>query len=547
MTTLNRMLVGKGALALAVSALMLAGCNSGSSSGSGSGDEPQGPVRATAQGPVEGLTVPYGVAFRGIPYAKPPVGDLRFADPQPAESWGDEPRQATEFGGSCIQPASTFGAATSTEDCLYLNVYAPENAEDMPVMVWIHGGAFETGSGSESYIPSGLLEHDVVVVTINYRMGVLGFLSHPDLGAEGASGSYGIMDQQLALQWVQDNIGSFGGDASNVTLFGESAGGASVLTHIASPAAGDLFHKAIIQSGAYIGAISQPSQAAMEALGASFFSELGCETIECIRELDAQDILAAQQASGLSYVPSLRADILPKDVRTSLADGDYNKVPVLAGSNLDEGRLFVGIAELTRMAALIQAGESPLGAILMPEDYRDEVVALVGEDLADFTISQYPLENYNNTSEAVSAINTDVRFACPSLPQLEQLATTSGFPVYGYEFTDRDAPSIIPEGNSFDLGAAHAFEIQYVFGNRESRAARGMNEASLDLADAMTGYWASFADDGDPNASDGTGVFWERVQTNDNLLELDPEQIAALSVDDFSARHFCQIWNASAD
>lgn len=551
------------ALSAVLGSALLSGCG-GSSSGSDDdpAPAPDPTVRSTQQGDVKGVEESYGLSFKGIPYAQPPVGDLRYSDPVPAEPW-TETLTADSFGGSCIQPASTFGVAESTEDCLYLNVYTEEGAEDRPVMVWIHGGAFETGSGGASYTPSGLLEHDVVVVTLNYRMGVLGFLSHPDL--DGPSGSYGIMDQQLALQWVQDNIKSFGGDPGNVTIFGESAGGASVLTHVASPAAGDLFHKAIIQSGAYIGVVDQPTQEATAERGRKFFfDEFGCETIECIRDLSAEEILAAQQTSGFSYVPSLRSDILPKDVKTALADGDYNKVPVLAGSNLDEGRLFVAIAELTRIGTAMAMDDS-LSAVeaqeqerLKESEYRNEVVGLVGEALADTVVALYPLSDFGDdsatdrTSLAVSAINTDSRFSCPSAPQLQQLAATSGQNVYAYEFTDREAPSIIPPGNTFDLGAAHAFEIQYIFGSRASRAApvseggRGMNEASLDLADAMTGYWARFATDGDPNSTDGTGVLWENFQANDNLLELDPAQIDNLSIDEFSGRHKCGVlWNAS--
>lgn len=515
------------ALGSVFGAVLLTGCGDSSSGTDDDNAEAAPTVRQTQQGEVEGVEESYGLAFRGIPYAQPPVGDLRYADPVPAEPWEDT-LAADEFGGSCIQPGgSTFGAAESTEDCLYLNVYTKDDAESRPVMVWIHGGAFETGSGGGSYIPSGLLEQDVVVVTLNYRMGVLGFLSHRDL--DGPSGSYGIMDQQLALQWVQDNIDSFGGDPDNVTIFGESAGGASVLTHIASPESEDLFHKAIIQSGAYIGAVSQPTEEATRDRGETFFDGLGCEDIECIRDLDAQDILTAQQASDFSYVPSLRSDILPKDVRTALQDNDFNTVPVIAGSNRDEGRLFVAIAEATSGSALTEA------------DYEDEVAALVGAGDADTVIDEYNLADFNdNVSLAVSAVNTDVRFACPSVPQLTQLAA-GGEMVYAYEFTDRDAPSIIgdPGEFSFDLGAAHAFEIQYVFGNRASREANGMSTASLDLADAMTTYWASFANNGNPNPDSGAAVLWENSQVNSNMLELHPDQIGNLSVTEFGALHKC--------
>lgn len=535
-----------------LAATLLAGCG-GSSSGSSDDDRAELPpnVRQTQQGLIEGVEENYGLAFRGIPFAKPPVGDLRYADPVPAEPW-EGTLQANEFGGSCIQPASTFGVAESTEDCLYLNVYSPPGADKAPVMVWIHGGAFETGSGGESYTPSGLLEHGVVVVSLNYRMGVLGFLSHPDL--EGPSGSFGIMDQQLALQWVQDNILNFGGDPDNVTIFGESAGGASVLAHISSPAAGDLFHKAIVQSGAYIAVAPQPTQAEIEKVGEDFFGDVGagsfpgfgCETIECIRALSAEDILAAQGSSGLSYAPTLRADILPLTVNAALASGQYNKVPMIAGSNLDEGRLFVAIAELTRMAEEIAQERPPTGAILTPADYPAEVADLVSTAAAGLIMDAYPLSDYDdNPSIALSAIATDLQFACPSLPQLDLFATSSGYPVYAYEFTDQDAPSIIGNNNSFDLGAAHAFEIQYIFGSRASRQARGMtDEGSLDLADAMTVYWARFASNGDPNNDDGTGVLWPSVQADGNMLELDPEGITTLSVGDFADRHKCAFWSA---
>ena len=539
-------------LSTVLAATLLAGCG-----GSSSGDdddlesEVSGPTRSTQQGEVEGVAQGNMLAFKGIPYARPPVGDLRYAEPEPAQSW-DNTLMADQFGGSCVQPQSTFGAEESTEDCLYLNVYTPEDADgDNAVMVWIHGGAFETGSGN-SYDPTGLVDEGVVVVTINYRLGVLGFLSHPDLAAEdpdGYSGSWGLLDQQLALQWVQDNIFEFGGNTDNVTIFGESAGGASVMSHLVSPAAGDLFDKAISQSGAYTGI--QPGQAAVETAGENFYQNLdpACSDIECIRALDASAIQSAQSAADLEFLPSRRPDVLPDSISTALDNGTYNKVPVITGSNLDEWRLFVAIGELTRLAAGQPLADAALGA----EDYAPEVASLLGVDEATaqgIIDTQYPLAEYANTSVALGAVGTDAVFACNNLGQVGQLVSSSENPVYAYEFMDRDAPKIIPDGNTFDLGAAHAFEIQYIFNSRESRLAaveddgRGMTEVQADLADAMTAYWANFAKTGDPSPSDGTGVSWPSVNSTGQMIELDPDGIDTKTTTQFGNGHKCSFWGS---
>lgn len=547
-------------LSTVLAATLLAGCGG---SGSGSDDDEEelasaSTERTVSQGKLNGTLENGMLSFKGIPYARPPVGNLRYTAPQPAGSW-EGTLEAKEFGGSCIQPQSTFGASESTEDCLYLNVYPPENADgNNAVMVWIHGGAFETGSG-DSYVPSGLIKQDAVVVTLNYRLGVLGFLSHPDLASEdpdGYSGSWGLLDQQLALQWVQDNIASFGGNPDNVTIFGESAGGASVMAHVVSPAATALFHKAIVQSGAYTG--TQPSQADIEAAGDAFYQGLtpGCNDIACIRSLDAATIQSAQAAAGLSFVPSRRGDVLPQSISTALATGSYNKVPMITGSNLDEWRLFVAIGELTRIQAFIAGGATPADAVmqamLKPADYANEIASTLGlpsAAAAGGIEAEYPLSDYaNNTSIALSAVGTDAIFACNTLGQSAQLVPTSENAVYVYEFVDQDAPKIIPEGNTFDLGAAHAFEIQYVFNDRQSRAAaladggRGMTGAQLDLADAMTGYWAQFAKTGDPNSSMGTGVNWPTLNSGGGILKLDPSGIVTQTTAEFSASHHCDFW-----
>lgn len=541
----------KSSLALAISAVLLAGCNSGSSS-SPNDDPGETPatVRNTTQGQVQGVETGNGYAFKGIPYATPPVGELRYTAPQPAPAW-EGVLTTDAFGGSCIQPASTFGTEVSTEDCLYLNVYAPENADGLPVMVWIHGGAFETGSG-DTYDPAGLIDEGVVVVTINYRLGVLGFLSHPALAAEnddGYSGNWGFMDQQLALQWVQDNIANFGGNTDNVTIFGESAGGLSVMGHVVSPASEGLFHKAIVQSGAYSG--TQPDQNAVETGGDAFFSALECDDIACIRDLDVTAIQSAQAAGNFSFVPSLRPDSLPKSIGASLADNEYTKVPMIAGVNRDEWRLFVGIAELGRISALMAQGsnyqDAAAEASLKEEDYLPEIQSLLGvpEPVAIGIAAAYPLEGEEfggNVSLALSALGTDTIFSCPGLGQISTLAEQTT--VYGYEFNDRNAPSIIPSGNTFPLGAAHAFEIQYVFGSDESRAdptrtGGAMNEDQIELAALMTRAWAQFATTGNPNAETVEGEAWMEFSSGNSLIEFIPDGTTTLSEANFRMRHRC--------
>src|SRR5690349_12859070 len=260
----------------------------------------RGPVVGTTNGPVRGLASGAVDEFLGIPYAAPPVGALRWRPPQPAARWSGV-RDATQFAPHCPQPPTPFGQASTSEDCLFLNVFTPSregNASHRPVMVWIHGGALVTGE-SNDYIPTKLVEDGVTVVTINYRLGALGFLAHPALAdANGQSGDYGLMDQQAALRWVQRNIASFGGDPRNVTIFGESAGGLSVLSQVASPQARGLFERAIAESGSYN--LTQASLSSAEAAGEAFAATAGCtsQTAACPRSLPVSAILASENAAG---------------------------------------------------------------------------------------------------------------------------------------------------------------------------------------------------------------------------------------------------------
>src|SRR5262245_30829179 len=276
------------------------------------------PVVATDKGPVRGVATGEVQAFLGIPYAAAPIGDLRWRPPQEHAAWQGV-RDASELGAHCPQLASPYGRPSTSEDCLFLNVFAPGKTNQgrphlLPVMFWIHGGGLVLGL-SDGYDPAKLVAQDVVVVTINYRLGELGFLAHPALAAEsptGAAGNYGLMDQQAAMRWVQRNIRAFGGDPDNVTIFGESAGGCGVPSRLASPLAAGLFDKAIVESGAYW--LVQPTLAMAEADGTAFATRAGCsaQTAACLRSLSVSAILAAQTAPTM--VPNLDGFVLPLTV-----------------------------------------------------------------------------------------------------------------------------------------------------------------------------------------------------------------------------------------
>ena len=309
-----------------------------------------GPVAVTGTGLVQGKVAGAADEFLGIPYAAPPTGALRWAPPQPAAHWSGT-RPATSFAPHCPQSASPFGLASTSEDCLFLNVFRPAHGPaNRPVMVWIHGGALVTGE-SDGYDPANLVRRGVVVVTINYRLGALGFLADGALAAQpgGPAGNYGLMDQQAALRWVHRNIARFGGDPHNVTIFGESAGGLSVLSQVVSPGARGLFQRAIVESGAY--ALTEQPLARAEQAGAAFAAKTGCakgtdaETAACLRGLPVATILASQNATG--YQPDLDGSVLTQSIGTALASGQFSRVPIINGSNHDEWRLFVALDTLT--------------------------------------------------------------------------------------------------------------------------------------------------------------------------------------------------------
>jgi para-nitrobenzyl esterase len=473
-------------------------------------------------------------AFRGIPYAAPPLGDLRWRPPQPAKRWRGV-RDASQFAGHCAQPASPFGLATTNEDCLYLNVYVPrpKSVHDLfpifkPVMVWFHGGAFFLGQ-SDGYDPARLVEQGVVVVTVNYRLGLLGFLAHPALTAEsayGGSGDYGLMDQQAALRWVERNIALFGGDPRNVTIFGQSAGGLSVHSHLASTDSAGLFDRAIIQSGAY--ALTQAPLATAEAAGVNFATAAGCpdQSAACLRAAPVANLLAAGGAAG--FTPNIDNKVLTQTVRSALTAGTFNQVPLLEGSNRDEWRLFVGLTEVATGVPLSAAGyPAAIAATLrIPPAQANAIATLF-----------YPLGAYPSPSVALGAVGTDAIFACNS--RVSARLASAFVPTFVYEFDDPNAPQRFLPPLSFPTGAYHSSEIQYVFDTDSAVPSPGFTAEQQALADQMVDYWTDFAKRGDPNDADSPA--WAAYSNaTDTIQSLAPSGVQPTTA--FAATHKCSFW-----
>jgi para-nitrobenzyl esterase len=479
-------------------------------------------VVATAGGTVRGQAVAATDEFLGIPYAAPPVGALRWQPPRPAAPWHGI-RPATSYAPHCPQPSSTFGQASTSEDCLYLNVFTPatSKARNLPVMVWVHGGSLLTGE-SNDYNPAELVRHGVVVVTINYRLGALGFLADAALASRrgGPSGNYGLMDQQAALRWVQRNIRGFGGDPGDVTLFGESAGGLSTLAQVASPGARGLFQRAIVESGTY--QLTQQPLAAAEAAGQAFAAKAGCatNTAACLRGLPVSTILANEDQVG--YTPDVDGAVLTQSIKTALARGQFNRVPVVIGTNHDEYRLFVAVYQF-------------FGQRVTAANYQSMIASTLGVSaaIAGKIAAQYPLSRYPSPPVALGAVGTDAIFACHALTAEESLARY--VPTYAYEFNDENAPELFLPAVGFPYGAAHASELPYLFSQTTVARPVGLSAAQQRLAAAMKQDWTNLAKTGIPAAG------WPKfTSASQQMLSLVPPTPQVET--DFAAQHHCAFW-----
>ncbi len=468
-------------------------------------------------GVIEGKVGPeQGVrSFLGIPFAAPPVGDLRWREPQPVAPW-DGVREATEFGPRPMQGSiysdMVFRDKGPSEDCLYLNVWTPASTskEKLPVMVWIYGGGYRAGGSSEPRQDGGrLAAKGVVVVSMNYRLGVFGFFSHPGLTAESgrsASGNYGIMDQTAALRWVQRNITAFGGDPANVTIFGESAGSYSVSIQMATPTARGLFGKAIGESGSMVGTRRIPAHvlplADAEKNGVEFAKQMGAGTIGELRAKSSAEVLrAATDDKTLKDGVVVDGYVLPKDVYAIYAEGSQARVPLLAGWNADESRVYA-----------VFGSKRPTA-----KSFSDSIRVEYGE-LADAVLRLYPASTDEEAVRSSGDLAGD-RFIVSSTWNWIEMQLRAGVPVYRYQF-DRQvplAPGTVINGRvatAADVGAPHAGEIPYVFAALGSNPSVAWQGEDWKLADTMQTYWTNFAKTGNPNSKDVPE--WPRYLAKDN-------------------------------
>lgn len=515
-------------LALLVVVMLAAGCGLGGDGGRAS-LPPDPSVVRTADGFVRGVATLDKRNFAGIPYAAPPVGPLRWQPPQPVAPWQGV-RDATKTGPRCLQGESgdvEFGKQTD-EDCLTLNVWtpAPENTL-RPVMVWIHGGSFINGNGA-MYDARWLVDRgDIVVVTLNYRLGALGFLAHPALGESGGVGNYGLADQQAALRWVHENIAAFGGDPDKVTIAGESAGGMSVCDHLVAPESQGLFRAAIIQSGPCQAQVGLPRA---EKISSDFARDMGCAdpaaVAACLRGLPAHQVdkpvwygrIGEDTLSG----PVYGTTTLPEDPMVAFRDGRAAEVPVLIGTNRDEFTLFAALQYL-RGARQYDAGE-----------YPDLLADTFGADAAAVG-ARYPLDRYGGSAAlAYSAAVTDGVFACVAERMADQLASSRS--VFGYQFDDPRPPTPEPMRTlPFPVGASHSLELRYLF---DVGGAPPLSPDQQQLSNQMIDYWTAFVRSGAPDV-DGAPD-WPAVSGSASWMSLRPD--GSRMVTSFGSEHQCDFW-----
>jgi para-nitrobenzyl esterase len=461
-------------------------------------------------GQVAGLAENGLAVFKGIPFAAPPLGKLRWKPPQPVIPW-DGILQANEFAPQCPQAQFIPGiqAPESSEDCLYLNVWTPANStsETLPVMVWIHGGGFALGStNAPMYYGDQLAHKGVVVVSIAYRLGPLGFMCHPELTAEselGISGNYGLLDQIAGLRWVQNNIGAFGGDPHNVTIFGESAGGISVSMLCASPLAKGLFNRAISQSGGNFGPVESGNRTdgiqlmkAAEKIGLEFAERMGAGSLEALRKLDPDAWNEDPLSQMGGFWPVVDGYVLTGDQYELYTAGEYNDVDVIIGTNSDEGAMFV----------------RPMD----PGVYKENIRGRFGP-YADRILEQYPGNTQEETYTSSADIFRETVFAWPSWAWARLQSRTGGSHVYVYYFNQQQRSGLFSPVKP--RGAGHGADIAYVFKKLDPEQ---VGEEDMKLSEMMATYWTNFAKTGDPNG-EGLPEWPGFLENNQQVLYLNSQ------------------------
>lgn len=500
---------GTRALITATTALVVTAC--------GGNDVGPRDIAKVENGEVRGVAHADHTVFQGIPYAAPPKGELRWRSPRPAADW-DGTRDATEPGNPCPQVGSSYSDTKATdEDCLFLNVTTPSTTGRRPVMVWVHGdGAI--GAGHHFDAAALATKGDVVVVTLNYRLGVFGGFGLPGLAGSGA---FGLQDQRAALEWVRRNVAGFGGDPGNVTLFGVSYGASATAAHLISPKSRGLFHKAIMHSGFAL--VDLPAEAwypdlgalpwlawrdtaEIEGIGQGVAAELGCADVDCLRGLPAERLLDHPQVMNIFQPFGYGNEDLPALPVEAFAAGDIAKVPVLAGNTRHEHR---GIVEIFR---------GPVAA----EDYPRLLAAAFGDRAAEVE-REYPLSAFESPSRAWAAVLTDRVWARPTFRQHELLSAHT--PTFAFEFADPAAS---------EQGASHSTDIGYLFPEEELAGPR------RDLSDAMIRYWTEFARTGDPNGDGAHGLpHWPAFTEGRHVQSLVPDAITGV---DYRAEHRLDFW-----
>ncbi len=488
--------------------------------------------------------------FLGIPYAAAPSGALRWKAPLPAPTWRGV-RDASVPKDVCPQQVYTAAGVSSPggdEDCLFLNVATPNKPtlKKLPVMVWIHGGGYTSGSGVEQNGSWLVQRADVIVVTINYRLGALGFLAHPALTAESRdnSGNFGLLDQQAALAWVKANIAQFGGDPTNVTIAGVSAGGNSVWAHMISPKSAGLFQRAISISGLWATnwnwmGYEEPAQSFRlsdaEAIGARFAEAVGCtgtgrSAVKCLRNATVADLVgtAGSEFGPVEFIwgPATGGSVMPRQLKEALAAGAFNRVPIISGSTHDEAMPYVMMPFWLYM-------NTPL----TPEVYAQTLALRFGDD-ASTVQTQYDIDAYGSATYAYSAVDTDSQNSCYTRT-INRLAAAYT-KVYAYEFNDPNAPNsfwemVFGAPLPYAPRAYHGSDVQYLFGSPTNDI--GFSPEQLQLSDHMIEYYTSFAKSGAPQ---GQTIWLPYDRTADAVQSLAPDVVAPIT--GFATDHQCAFW-----
>ena len=459
-----------------------------------------GPVVTVETGRLQGVATtgnsPVQI-FRGVPYAKPPVGDLRWREPRPAAHW-EGVRAADQFGPRCMQKHMWddmfFRSPKADEDCLYLNVWTPAKlgrgaAARLPVLVYIYGGGFVAGASDEPrYDGAALAARGIVVVTVNYRLGIFGFFAHPQLSGESphhASGNYGLLDQAAALAWVRRNIAAFGGDPKRITVGGESAGSMSVSGMMVSPLTRNMIAGAIGESGSALQPLHLRTLAEAEKKGMDFAESLQVPTLSLLRAIPADKLLSVQDFQNASWRPDIDGYYLTETPGETYAAGKAAKAASLIGSNSQEG------------AANAIVGDAPLTVA----DYRAGLQRRYGED-AERMFQLYPAASDADVQRVATELASDAFIAMGTWNWFDHQRQT-GWPTYYYYYTHvRPQPTAYKASGPAAYGALHSSEIEYALGNLDANPAYAWTDADRKVSATMSGYWANFIKTGNPNGGD---------------------------------------------